>query len=88
MLLKLLGERLGALSPELEGKIRSLSVRELDELAEKIFEIRSFFREGAGPPALRRACAGIIERCVKVWYIGRELYERLTSRRELYWTAR
>lgn len=38
-MLRQLKKRLGFLSPEVEEKLKSLSLKELDELAEKIFEI-------------------------------------------------
>ena len=41
ILLKQLKKRLGFLSSEVEERIKSLSLEELDELAEKIFEVSS-----------------------------------------------
>ncbi|MGB9662858.1 MAG: DUF4351 domain-containing protein [Moorellaceae bacterium] len=39
ILLRQLKKRLGFLSPEVEERIKSLSLKELDELAEKVFEV-------------------------------------------------
>ncbi|SMB93167.1 conserved hypothetical protein (putative transposase or invertase) [Thermanaeromonas toyohensis ToBE] len=41
LVLRLLNKRLGFLPPEVEERIKSLSLKELDELAEKIFEVTS-----------------------------------------------
>lgn len=46
----------------------------------KLEELPHFSREGV--------CTGIIERWVKVWYIGRELFELSDDRRGLYWPKR
>ncbi|QGP92719.1 hypothetical protein MGLY_21080 [Neomoorella glycerini] len=41
ILLRQLRKRLGTISPEVEAKIKTLSVEQLDDLAEKIFDITS-----------------------------------------------
>lgn len=41
ILLRQLKKRLGFVSPEVEGRIKGLSLEELDELAEKVFEVAS-----------------------------------------------
>lgn len=41
IILRLLRKRLGTTSPEVEAKIKTLSVEQLDDLAEKIFDITS-----------------------------------------------
>lgn len=41
LVIRLLKKRLGSVSSEVEEKIKALSLKELDELAEKIFEVSS-----------------------------------------------
>ncbi|MGI9953556.1 DUF4351 domain-containing protein, partial [Moorellaceae bacterium AZ2] len=41
LVIRLLKKRLGFVSPEVEERVKGLSLEELDELAEKIFEISS-----------------------------------------------
>ncbi|MGI9952154.1 DUF4351 domain-containing protein [Moorellaceae bacterium AZ2] len=41
LVIRLLKKRLGFVSPEVEERVKGLSLEELDELAEKIFEVTS-----------------------------------------------